>query len=80
MSSVVSILLGAAVCLFGIWAFLKGQRSMLQIKSGGLPDSLFPKELPRGEKNAPGNRPTLSEQLQAMFGDDFAEEEVGERR
>lgn len=31
---------GCVVCAFGMWAFLKGQRSMLQIQSGGLPESL----------------------------------------
>lgn len=60
----VSVLLGAAagaaVCAFGMWAFLKGQRSMLEIRSGGLPSGLLER------KAAPDG---LAKQFAALFAE-----------
>lgn len=50
---------GAGVCAFGMWAFLKGQKTMLDIRAGGRPRL--------AEQKPP--RDALSGQLAALFSD-----------
>lgn len=40
MEIVFSLVCGAAVCVFGMWAFLKGQESMAEIQNGRKPTNL----------------------------------------
>lgn len=57
---------GAAVCVFGMWAFLKGQSSMLEIHAGGRPRLR--------EQKPPGDG--LSGQLAALFSDGAPRQET----
>jgi len=56
-------LAGGCVCAFGLWAFLKGQRSMRQIQNGGLPDGLFGVKRARADTQ----ENDLPRQLKSMF-------------
>lgn len=60
---------GCMVCTFGMWAFLSGQRSAIQVKWGGLPDSLSSKKEAGGSvgNNFSGSQ-DLTAQIQALFG------------
>lgn len=58
---VTGVICGLYICVFGMWAFLKGQSSAMVIKMGGLPGRKTAKE----EKG--GGSPSYSEQLGAMF-------------
>ncbi|HEX3026407.1 MAG TPA: hypothetical protein VHR42_04165 [Clostridia bacterium] len=63
---------GGCVCVFGMWAFLKGQRSMFQIKNGEAPTELFAAKAIRGGGEKSGgesDQPDIAEQLRSMFGD-----------
>ena len=53
-------LAGVGICLFGMWAFLKGQATMLDAKQGMRPQ-LFQRP-PHGE-----GRDDLSRQVRALF-------------
>lgn len=59
---------GIAVCLFGMWAFLKGQATMLDIRQGMRPRLL--ERTVRGD----GGTDDLSRQVRALFAqpDDFS--------
>jgi hypothetical protein len=63
MILIAGAVIGACVCLFGIWAFLKGQSSMLDIVRGAKP-TLFnlPAAFSRG-----GTQGDLSGQVREMF-------------
>ena len=54
---------GACVCVFGMWAFLKGQGVMLDLGRGAKP-SLFTMPAALAKKNG---RDTLPEQMRALF-------------
>lgn len=66
MAMLIGAASGAAVCVFGMWAFLKGQSTMLDIGSGGRP-SLTEKDGEHGNKG-------LAAQFRSMFGDAGAAE------
>jgi hypothetical protein len=54
---------GACVCVFGIWAFLKGQSTMLDISRGVKP-ALFNIPAAFSHESAQGD---LSDQVREMF-------------
>jgi hypothetical protein len=60
---ILAMLCGFAAATFGMWAFLKGQSSMLEIKAGGRPN-LF--ELPNA---AVENSEDLTKQLCSLFSE-----------
>jgi hypothetical protein len=68
-------LVGCAVCAFGMWAFLEGQRTMICVKSGGLPNHLFSSSKPEDVEDVQSSRPDISEQLHALFGSERSEKE-----
>lgn len=54
---------GCGVCAFGMWAFLKGQREAIVVKSGGVPDTCL-----IGRPKATSNSSlSIAEQLNSMF-------------
>jgi hypothetical protein len=66
-------LFGCAVCVFGMWAFLEGQRTMIRVKSGGLPDHLFSSSKHEDVDSKTVSKPDISEQLNALFGSERSE-------
>jgi hypothetical protein len=73
MEIILAVMVGAGVCLFGIWAFLKGQQSMAENIANGKPQNIGgPIKLIK-EAIAAGQPQTedreLEKQLQAMFSD-----------
>lgn len=64
---------GCAVCAFGMWAFLKGQRAALQVKWGGLPDELNIKAGTQESKEKSAETPDIAAQFHAMFGGEGGE-------
>ncbi|MDR3644671.1 MAG: hypothetical protein P4M02_06320 [Clostridia bacterium] len=72
MEIILGLFAGAGVCGFGMWAFLRGQRSMAEIRSGGEPEAIKgPIALLREASGAAPKRaePDYSGQLRAMFGE-----------
>lgn len=52
---------GVGICLFGMWAFLKGQATMLDTKQGMRP------QLFQRPPHADGRTDDLSRQVRALF-------------
>jgi hypothetical protein len=73
MTVIASLAAGAAVCIFGMWAFLRGQRTMFDIMSGQRPE-LFD----RRAKESGGK--SLASQMREMFADDRADGGRGRAR
>lgn len=71
------VFIGGIVCVFGMWAFLKGQRCMMQIQNGAVPDDLIHFER---RKAGPGEKetgePDLAEQFRSMFEDEATGKEA----
>lgn len=56
------ILCGLFVCIFGMWAFLKGLSSAMTVRAGGQPRLVDQRE------KANSGSPSLSEQINSIFG------------
>lgn len=73
MGTVISILCGAAVCAFGMWAFLKGQNSMAEIRHGRPPANLKGPAAVLRETLAQARdekeKSDYAAQLKSLFGD-----------
>jgi hypothetical protein len=73
MEIIISVVIGACVCLFGIWTFLKGQESMAEIISNGKPQNIKgPISLIKEGITAAYSQTEdvdIEKQLQAMFSD-----------
>ena len=72
-NELISIGCGTIVCLFGIWAFLKGQTSMAEIIHGGKPGNLkgpaaMVKE-GRAEAEERAKQENMERQLRSMFSE-----------
>lgn len=66
MQEILGLACGCAAAVFGIWAFLRGQRSMAQILRGGEPEGLrSPAVLPKKDGESGG----YEEQFRALFSD-----------
>lgn len=63
----IGVIIGGLVCVFGMWAFLRGQSTMLVILSGGKPALFEPKA--HGDEQG-----GLAAQLQSMFRDTQAKQ------
>jgi lipopolysaccharide export LptBFGC system permease protein LptF len=73
MQIILSVIVGACVCLFGIWIFIKGQQSMAEIIANGKPENLkSPLSLIKSGLTAEQSKTEIvdiEQQLQAMFSD-----------
>jgi hypothetical protein len=73
METIISVVTGAFVCLFGIWTFLKGQESMAEIITNGKPQNIKgPMKLIKEGITAAYSHTEdmdIEKQLQAMFSD-----------
>lgn len=73
MGIIISAAIGACVCLFGIWTFLKGQESMAEIIANGKPQNIKgPISLIKEGVTAAYSKTEdvdIEQQLQAMFSD-----------
>lgn len=73
MNIILSVVIGACVCLFGIWAFIKGQQSMSEIITNGKPENIkSPLSLIKSGLTAEQSKTEnvdIEQQLQAMFSD-----------
>lgn len=75
MELILAALCGAGVCAFGMWAFLKGQRSMAEIARQGAPEplhgpvSMLGDALRReqGAKAEEGENVDFAAQVRALF-------------
>lgn len=72
MQEILGLACGCAAAVFGIWAFLRGQRSMAQILHGGEPEGLRGAAVlsrGRGEPKKDGESGGYEEQFRALFSD-----------
>lgn len=75
-SVVIGMATGMAVCFFGMWAFLKGQRSMAEIYEKGKPETVGPAAVIEKIADARGKRTAAdyARQLQALVADPFLQD------